>query len=172
MLKNDVVSLRPITYDDAQLLNKWRLDYDTFKYLGGGYNPISADQQRKWMDNVIDNTGKNRRYMIENTQGDTVGYTGLYDINFVNGTCELGLVIGETDCRGKGYGINACRLLCNYARGALGLRKVKVFVVEENTAAVKLYEKVGFVRAGTLHKERLINGEYKNVLIMELFLNM
>lgn len=95
---------------------------------------------------------------------------GLYDISWIHRTCELGIMIGDTSAQGNGYGPQAYRLLASYAQRYLGLRKIKAYVVKNNLAAVKMYEKLDFRQVGEFIDERYIDGTFHSLLIMEKFL--
>lgn len=95
---------------------------------------------------------------------------GLYGINWIYRTCELGVYIGDPEQHGKGLGSEAYRLIEEFAVRYLNLRKIKAFVVSNNDSAVHMYEKLGFEKAGELKEERFINGKYCSVYIMEKFI--
>lgn len=168
MMKSERVTLRPIIKDDLILINKWKNDYEVFKYLGGGYMPISIDQQSKWMDGMIDNTGNNKRFSILNEDRDFIGIIGLYSINWIHRTSEFGIYIGEKNQWGKGYAKESMKLILEFGFKALNLRKVKLDVVVDNIAAIKMYKSLGFREVGIYKEERFIDSEYKDVLMMEL----
>lgn len=163
------VRLRPVQKSDLDMLNLWKNDEDTYMYLGGGFNPISIDQQVTWLDSLIDMTGKNRRFIIENFNEESVGMVGLYEINWVHRTCEIGIYIGNRNARGKGYATEACQLLEKYAFEYLNLRKIKLLVVSDNTVALNMWIKLGYCEVGELKKERYIKGKYCGVKLMEKF---
>ncbi|WP_049945564.1 GNAT family N-acetyltransferase [Candidatus Stoquefichus massiliensis] len=168
IMNGDKVKLRPIIYDDVYLLNKWKNTESVYKYLGGGFLPTSIDIQKKWMENMMNTTGSNKRFIIESDdKHEAIGMIGLYEINWINRTCELGVFIGECKLQGSGYGKEACRLIENYAFDYLNLRKIKLSVVEENIRAVRMYQSLGYVEAGRLHEERFIDGHYCSLFIME-----
>lgn len=50
------------------------------------------------------------------------------------------------------------------------IMKLKLAVVEENQAAVKLYKKFGFRIVGKLEKENYFDGKYYDEIIMEKFI--
>lgn len=161
-----MINLREVTIDDVDCLFRWRNDVDIFKYLGGGYNPVSYEKQVEITNAMIDDnkTGKAFRYIICNDNAP-IGFAGLYDINKHN-VCELGIYIGEKCQWGKGYASTAYNLIEQIAKEKR-VRKIKLFVVEDNIPAVKMYSKLKFRKAGVLEKERLIDDKYHNVIIME-----
>ena len=170
MIGNKVL-LRPIVKSDIIFLNEWKNNKNIYKFLGGGYNPISIDQHEKWIDNIIDMTGSNRRFMIVDVQTQVpVGLIGLYAINWVHRTCEVGMFIGEIESRKKGYATEAYILLEKFALSYLNLRKINLKMVSSNDAAFRLWTKLGFTKVGCLHQERYIDGEYLDLLMMEKFL--
>lgn len=164
------ISLRPLLKEDIVLLNQWKNDEEVYRFLGGGFAPTSIDQQSKWMDSMIDQTGNSRRFMIVSQEG-AVGMVGLYDINWVHRTCEIGVFIGERLGQRRGYAREACTLLEEYAGNYLNLRKIKLYVVADNEAGLALWTKLGYRQAGRLCAERFIQGRYHDLLIMEKFLD-
>jgi len=172
MLKGENVYLRPIELNDLNYLNAWKNDEETFKFLGGGYQPISIDQQAKWIESLIDLTGDTKRYIITTFKDDiAIGMIGLYGINWIHRTAEMGLYIGEENYRGKGYASEAYGIIENYAKKYLNLRKLNLEVVHNNNNAIKLWTRLGFSKAGKLSDERYIDGEYYDLSIMEKFIN-
>lgn len=166
MLKSERVYLRPIIKDDLTHLNKWKNDFEIFKNLGGGFQPVSKDQQALWMDNLIDMNGNSQRYIII-IEKKPIGVIGLYNINNKNRNCEFGIYIGEHTFHGNGYGKEATKLILDYAFFNLNLRKVKLLVNEGNKAR-SLYESMGFRTVGYYEKERFVDNKYLDVFIMEL----
>lgn len=169
MFKKDNLVLRPILRSDLEKLNKWKNDEEIFMYLGGGFNPQSIDQQSLWIDKIINIDDRNKRFIIE-VKDEAIGLVGLYDINNIYQNCEVGMYIGEKDYHGKGYAKEAYSLLEQYALEYLNMRKIKLFAVDDNAKAVNFWHKLGFETVGTLKEERYIKGEFRDLLIMEKFL--
>lgn len=170
MIKSEKIGLRPIQKKDLTLLNNWKNDEEIFQYLGGGFMPISIDQQEKWLDSMIDLTGNNKRYIICEQKKRPIGMIGLYGINWIHRTCEVGLYIGEKDARGKGYAKESYKLIESFAKEYLNLRKVKLNVVYDNESAANLWKSLGFEKVGIFKEERFINGEYMDLILMEKFI--
>eukprot|EP00130_Batrachochytrium_dendrobatidis_P008414 XP_006683289.1 hypothetical protein BATDEDRAFT_93055 [Batrachochytrium dendrobatidis JAM81] len=161
------VYLRPILKKDITFLNEWKNDEETYQFLGGGFMPTSIDQQEKWMESMIDTTGSNKRFIICDNGNKPVGMVGLYSINWVHRTCEIGVYIGDKNSKGNGYGKEACMLIEQFAREYLNLRKIKLYVVYENDAATHLWKNLGYQEIGQFKDERFIKedrGLYTDLL--------
>lgn len=171
MIIGEKCKLRPLVYEDVAYLNRWNQDEQTCKFLGNGFMPVSIDIQKKWMDNMIDTSGfsTSKRYMID-VDNVPVGLVGLYCINWIHRVSEIGIYIGDLNYRKKGIAFEAVKLLMKYAKEYINLRKIKLYVVSDNQNAIVFWKKVGFKVCGELIKERYIEGSYRNLTIMEMFL--
>ncbi len=164
------VYLRPIVKEDLVVLNEWKNDEKTFRYLGGGFMPLSIDQQEKWLESMMDTLGNNKRFIICDKQDVPVGMVGLYDINWIHRTCEIGVYLGNISAKGKGYGKEACILIERLAADYLNIRKIKLRVVSDNEIAVNMWQSLGYQKIGEYIKERYIKGQYRNLMLMEKFI--
>lgn len=169
MLKSGKLVLRPLLKEDIKYLNEWKNDYEVFKYLGNGFEPQSIDDQSKYIEELIKITDKNKRFIIVN-DNKPIGMCGLYNINLKNRNCDLGFYLGDKSQWGKGYGKVTFKIIHEYAFKNLGLKKLKLLVVEENTSAVNMFKKLGYETVGIYKEDRFIDGELKNVLAMEYML--
>lgn len=170
MIKGEKVYLRPILKKDITFLNEWKNDEETYRYLGGGFMPTSIDHQEKWMDSMIDTSGNNKRFIICDYSAEPIGMVGLYSINWIHRTCEIGLYIGNQSAKGKGYGKESCRLIEQFAKDYLNLRKIKLYVVFDNESATHMWESLSYKKVGEFRAERFIKGEYRDLILMEKFI--
>jgi len=73
-----------------------------------------------------------------------IGTIKLEPIDWISRTAWLGMMIGDSSERGKGYGSRALSLVLNYAESSLLLKEIFLGVHKENRAALKIYKKSGF----------------------------
>lgn len=59
-----------------------------------------------------------------------------------NGTATLGLILGRA--RGRGLGVEAINLACQFARDCWGIRQVECGIHAENSRSIRAFEKAGF----------------------------
>ncbi len=81
----------------------------------------------------------------------------------------VGIVISLKYC-GQGLGEVIMNYLIDFAKRNGITKKLSLNTNEENTRAIKLYEKLGFKREGLLIKENFVNGVYRNIVLMGLLL--
>lgn len=78
---------------------------------------------------------------------------------------DIGIMVRE-DYHRKGIGEKLMRELIGFADNWLGLRRIELTVFAGNTAAIALYEKLGFTREG-LHKDFAFRaGRFEDALTM------
>src|SRR5205807_9599132 len=82
-------------------------------------------------------------------------------------TAEYGILIGEADARGKGYGTQVTTLMLDYAFVALGLHSVMLRVYAYNLAGKRAYEKAGFREFGRRRESKLMGGRLWAQIYME-----
>ena len=73
-----------------------------------------------------------------------IGTIKLEPIDWRKQEAILGLLICNKNYWGEGIGVEATKLMVNYAFSKIGLNRVKLCVYLENKPAVRVYEKAGF----------------------------
>ncbi|HXG48634.1 MAG TPA: GNAT family protein [Methylomirabilota bacterium] len=95
-----------------------------------------------------------------------MGNVYLRDIDWLSRHAALGVFIGERDCRGKGYGSQALRLMLRHAFQDLGLRRVYLFALADNEGALATYRKVGFTLEGTMRQHIFKAGRFRDIVVL------
>ncbi len=67
---------------------------------------------------------------------------------------------------GRGIGAMLIERLIAWAEGTEIVRKINLRVREDNTRAIRLYERSGFVREGVLQREFLVRGQFYALVSM------
>lgn len=162
---NNSVSIRPITENDTSNIVKWRNAksvVENFIYR----TPLTEQAHLNWYETRI-KTGEVAQFIIVDEQSKTdVGSVYLRDIDKQNRKCEFGIFIGDENCRGKGIGSAAAKLILDYAFDVLNMNKVFLRVFAFNERAIKSYEKAGFKIEGTFKQDVIIDGVAYDMVFM------
>ena len=144
------------TIDDQEALAAWSLDDMYLRQLDDDpIRPQTASAYHYTSDR--DGQGSVCFHLCTLQDDKFVGFVVLHTIKWASQTAELAIAIGLPEYRGKGYGQDGLRLILNYAFAELNLYRVGLTVMSYNTAAIRAYERAGFVREGAkrgmIHRE-------------------
>lgn len=160
--------LSPTSVDQAESVYSWVNDLETAILLGDeAWLTIPLDDVKESIQGMI--KGKTHIYSIHDIQNDTlIGRLLLVNIDHINRSAWLGVVLGEKKYWGKGYGTEACKLILDFGFNALNLHNITLGVFSYNTRAIKSYEKIGFKLIGRRREARIIGTKKYDVLLMDI----
>lgn len=162
-----LVSLGPLVRELCSFYQKWNNDFQTTQTLAVS-RPVTLDEQIASFERFSKADSNHIFFTIYAKENDRpIGFTYLADIDHRNRTAEFGIVIGEGDCRGKGFGTETTQLVLSYAFSVLGLHNVVLKVYEFNKSAIRAYEKAGFVKCGYRRQAHFMLGRLWDVIFME-----
>ncbi|MBR5127767.1 MAG: GNAT family N-acetyltransferase [Roseburia sp.] len=111
------------------------------------------EYQKAYIENMYYFFGYGMWLVFEKETGKLVGRAGVEHREALEGELELGYAIG-TPWQGKGYAMEVCQGILEYVREELGFEEICSLVQPENTASIRLQEKLGF----TLETEIILDG--------------
>ncbi|MDQ4044305.1 MAG: GNAT family N-acetyltransferase [Chloroflexota bacterium] len=167
IVQGQLVGLGPLRRDLSPVYQRWVNDVRVHRTLALPGLPISLEAEMDWLDGAL----KSRDAIFTIYELATmrpIGNTGLHAIDHADGTAEFGIVIGEPDVWGKGYGTESTRLLLGYGFDVLGLHHIRLEVYANNERAWRAYERAGFRRAGVLRQAKRIGRERFDVILMDV----
>lgn len=168
MLTGKLVRLRPVEPADFECLWRWGQDPDVVRWMSSGY-PESLEQARRRLAEAPRNGYENCRFIIESlSDRRAVGFVRLRGAKPEVGNAELDIQLGEKDVWGRGYATEAMRLACRYGFDEMRLHRISLDFVAENTAARRVYEKVGFVEEGRVRECFRRDGRWHDMILMGL----
>jgi len=153
--------LSPIDINDAKQFAEWLNDLEITQYLQLYQSVINVENEKEFLEKL----SKEHTYsIIDNVTNELLGNCGFFNLNHINQTAEAGIVIGNKNYLGKGYGTEALTLLLDYGFKALNLHNIKLDVYSFNERAMKSYEKAGFKIIGK-RREALLRGKERHDII-------
>ncbi len=161
------VTLRELERADMGTLHRWRSDPAVYETLVGSFRHVSREVDEAWFDRYLANRDHEVRLAIVLAEsGALVGVAYLLRIDWVARSTELGLIIGESEHRGRGLGTQAAELAVAHAFDDLNLHRVSLTVLEDHAAAIRCYEKAGFEHEGLLRDAAYKGGSYRSLAAM------
>ncbi len=164
MLKNDVVTLKPISLNDSEFILGLRNDLEIADQFFSDV-PLYDIEHNNWMKTR--NSNDLDFIIIENQTQKKAGRIYITQIDYRHQKGEYGIVL-HPEFRGKNLACEASSLLLHYVFNNLPLNKISLEVFKDNLKAIKLYKKIGFVEEGLMKEEFFKNGTFKDILKMRL----
>jgi RimJ/RimL family protein N-acetyltransferase len=163
------IHLRAFEKEDIDSIIKWVNDEAVTQYLSDILiYPISRADEVKWLESVSITNHREKVFAIETLNKELIGSVGLHNINWVERKAELGIMIGEREFWGKGYGSEAVREVLRITFEKMNLNRVYLRVFENNPRAIRVYEKCGFQIEGSLRQDHYYGRRYYDTLIMAM----
>jgi len=167
-LVGDRIYLRPLdAATDLDRCLRWINDPELQARIGRRH-PMGRTQEQEWLDGQY-KQDDHMNLAIVVADGDRhIGNCGFNAIDSVNRSAVFGIMIGETDTWGQGYGPEASRLIIEYGFEELGLHRIELDVFSHNAGAIRAYEKTGFIREGVKRESYFRHGVYHDTIQMSI----
>lgn len=138
--------LRPLTeHDVTERYLAWLRDNDARKYI------VAASTTEKLSDlkqYVLDKTGREDVLFLgifEKQTGLHLGNIKYEPVDSVRGDAVMGVLIGDVAYRGRGVSGEVIAASAQWLKRWRNIRRILLGVSSENLAAIRAYERVGFV---------------------------
>lgn len=162
------IMLREYRREDLEEMRKWVNDGNVTRYLSHTFlSAQTLPTTEAFLDRVL--SGQSLEYNFVIAEGQTGAYIGqidLFNMNTINRSAELGIVIGDPRRHNQGVGCEAIFLMLDFAFRHANLHRIELWVYACNAAAVHCYEKAGFVHEGCRRKAHFLEGQYIDLNLM------
>ncbi len=166
-LVGEKLYLRALAKTDAPLIAAWFARAEVRRGTRQ-YRPRSLQAQEQFLEQGMSSPEHIAFGIALGDDDRLVGSCGLHHIDARNHNAELGMVIGDPADWGRGFGAEAAQLLVAYAFDTVNLHRIWLEVYEDNVAARKIYERLGFRVEGTMREHGFREGRWWNLHYMGL----
>lgn len=159
--------LRPPTLEDYLRNPKWMLIPEVTRFWGPrtiGETAADAEERMK-------KAGASSNSIVWTIayEGEHVGFTGVFDIDWVSRDGETGIFIGRHDLYGRGIASEAVRLRMAYVWNELGLHRTHNWIALPNRGSWRANQKYGYTQVGTYPRSWFRSGEWVSEWVGEAF---
>lgn len=168
MPTGELVALRPVEPEDADTFHRWHRDPAVTRWLSHDYEESLAQTRRRFAERPA-NSYSSAVFAVETLADRTlIGAVTLRDAQPETGLAELDIYLGDERYRGRGYGSDTMRTICRYGFDAMRLHSIRLWVVDDNEAAIHTYQRVGFRTDGRAREAFRRDGVWHDMILMSL----
>ncbi len=165
--------IRPLEPDDAEsvldYINRVTAETD-FLAMESGELDWPVEKERQFIEDH--RHADNKLAIAAEVDGHIVGVLGFTgdDKSRMRHSGELGITVSR-EFWGFRLGSALMTYLIDWARSSRIVRKIGLRVRTDNNRAIRLYERFGFVREGTISRQFLVAGTFRDAYLMGLEIN-
>jgi RimJ/RimL family protein N-acetyltransferase len=105
--------------------------------------------------------------MLDRASGELVGSISLFKTDWEARISEVGYGV-RPDRRGRGYASEAVAAVARWALAEGGMQRIQLTVVTDNLPSLRVAEKAGFQREGTLRRAQLEDDGLHDLVVFSL----
>ncbi len=166
-MKGNSVYIRVLEKTDIPRTAAWINDPVISDIMG--YLPVmSLENQLSWFNSIMNDKSRFIFAVCRTDNHEHIGNVGLGNIDYVHRHCMFNIFLAETSDRSKGMGTEAARLAVEFAFFRLNMNKVHLRTSSRFPEALRMYEKLGFVKEGVLREHYFTEGKYEDKIIYSL----
>lgn len=158
--------LSPINGEDIDKCTEWFNDIETAMGLGEATQGYSLTVTKGMLESF---GKKSYHFAILTSENDQlIGYCWLNNVNLMDRSAELAILIGDKNYRGKGYGEEAVKLMLDYSFNIANFNNIMLSVYSHNKGAIRCYEKCGFKIMGVRRKSHIVGRKHYDEIYMDI----
>jgi len=169
MIKGEKILLRPIEDMDWNIIEEWGRDKDA---LWGPFQRFQLDHipQLQTAYQQMGLLTRESGFLLIETMpvGEVIGYVRFTHIPYPdadNPHPEIGFGIPDKNAQGKGYAVEAVKLLMGYLFAGYPVERITAFTEQDNIPAQRVLEKNGLQNEGNLRRSIFRDGQWRDILI-------
>lgn len=166
-LKSERIYLRSIMETDAPIMLESTKD-EEIRYMTGTKSTFTLEQIQSYIKNISKDSSRIDLAICLNESDQMIGELSITDIEKEAKKAGLRISMNTIELTGKGYGTEAMKLILYYVFEDLKLNRLQLEVFSHNIRGIRTYEKVGFIKEGTLRDSLNYNGKYSDEIIMSI----
>ncbi len=160
-LTGDLIHLREKKIDDILDEYSWRTDEELSRLDATRPLTMSYDDFYRYSKEEMSFPSyKSKKLALDTIDGVHIGNVMYYDYSFSTKQTELGIMIGDKNYWGKGYGTETVQVLIEYLFSVLSLDKVYLHTLSWNYRA-----QASFIRAGFKNVRSVRRGGHDFILM-------
>lgn len=154
--------IRPVLIEDAEDFVELSKGIDASGYMlfEPGERKTTIEQQKKFFEKIA--TEEHSVFYVAENDGKLIGFIAAFGSDLLRTRHSATIVLGVHDAyQGQGVASRLFAEVFDWAKD-VGITRLGLTVIKDNTKAFNLYRKMGFVLEGEKVHSLMINGEPVN----------
>jgi RimJ/RimL family protein N-acetyltransferase len=137
---------------------EWLNDSEINRYIESRHTHHTIESCREFIQRLNSDPAHHLFGIFLQSNGSHIGNIKLGFIDKHHDTGQIGILIGQKTCWGKGFATESIRSITRWGFESLRLEKIEAGCYEENTASLRAFLKVGYQVEGFLRSHSNFEG--------------
>jgi len=137
------IKLRRVLKTDLEYFRDWRNSPEIWKN-NTQFTFLNMKNQKKWFKSLSKKDSKKEMFTIVNSKNMPVGICGLTNLDPIEKSGKVAIIIGEINVQSKGIGTQGLKLLLEYGFKKKKLHRIEAEVLEFNKKSLSFFQKFNF----------------------------
>ena len=166
-LLGERIYLREVRLSDVNdTYYRWMNNPEITQFLESRFYPNTIETLQGYVKNFLGNKDNIFLAIVLKENHKHIGNIKIGPIIWFHRLADIGVMLGEKDCWGKGYASEAISLLAEHAFSTLNLHKLTAGCYEPNQGSLETFQKAGFETEGVRKKHCFSNGNYVDAILL------
>ncbi len=153
--------------DVTQVYSEWMQDEEVTQFLESRWRSYTIEGLRDYVKQMNDGSNNFLFGIFLKGSGEHIGNIKIGGINQIHRFGDVGIIIGNKNEWGKGYGTEAIKLATQYAFEHLNLNNLLAGMYADNIGSYNAFIEAGYREVGILKNHRFYKGKYVDEILVE-----
>jgi len=145
----------------------WMQDEEAIQFLESRFKKYTLDDIKKYIEQTNDGINNFMFGIYLKEKDEHIGNIKIGGIDHIHRFANVGVLIGNKEMWGKGYGTEAIKMATQYAFNELDLHKLIAGIYANNIGSYNAFMKAGYREVGRLRNHRLYKEKFVDEILVE-----
>lgn len=159
------IYLRELEAEDInENYQQWFNDSEVCRFNSHHRFPNYRQNMQDYYDHVIKSKNNLILAIVDKQTDKHIGNISLQDIDQINRSAELAIIIGDKNYWGRGVGKEAVNLIVRHGFKSINLNRIYCGTADNNVGMQKIAEACGFKKEGAARGALFKDGHYHDMI--------
>jgi len=163
-MRSPKIQLRKVLRTDLKYFRDWRNSSEIWKN-NTQFTFLNMKDQNRWFKSLFEKDSKKDMFTIIDSKKKPVGICGLTNLDLIEKSGKIAIIIGNTNLQSKGIGTQGLELLLEYGFTKKKLHRIEADVLEFNKKSILFFQKFDFKKEFYMRDYLFRNNKWWNMIV-------
>jgi len=163
-MSSSKIQLRKVLRTDLKYFRDWRNSTEIWKN-NTQFTFLNMKDQNRWFKSLFEKDPKKNMFTIIDGKKKPIGICGLTNLDTIERSGKVAIIIGDTSLQSKGVGTRGLELLLDYGFRKKKLHRIEADVLEFNKKSISFFQKFDFKKEFRMRDYLFRNNRWWDMIV-------